>query len=602
MGTTGAARTRGDFDVVRYRVRLLPARHEIEVSMEVPFAAATEGTIALETPTWVPGDYEFVPYGRDVFGVRAADAATGAPLRVRRSGWQGYAISGVTGDVTVTYTGYCSSWDFSEACGIVGESTAVLTGARYLRVPSHPGPCAVAYELPAGWAVHHPSGAEELGEHEWLYPSYEILLDTPVSFGDFRMIVRDVRGTPFHFVFLDSTIGSDGEVEEFTERVDAAAATFHDVFGSFPFEDYTFVCSVNPNAQWGLEHLTSTMVGLGPDVFTNPDQNATGVRVCAHELFHAWNVRRLRPAPLGDLDLAGGSFTEGLWLAEGFTRYYEFLSCTRANVYTPAQFFSAVVNYYRHLEALPAYERVSPVDASLASFLNHSDKYPGRVNDAIDYYDAGMLIAFATDVLLRTETPLESLDTAFAAFYEEFAGRGTGYTPETVRDFFEQLHPGSGKLAYVAATTPGALPVVDALVRLGFEVHHAPVPALGVVFLNDGAPTIYGVLDDSPAAAEGLASEDVIAAVDGRPFELPALEWAVAHSPTVEIEVWRGNERLHRAVAPEARERIARLVWKGDGAQAALVSRWLGRPFDLPPGSDVPLDFYENFHGVETVV
>ncbi|MFN2586813.1 MAG: hypothetical protein ABR613_01665 [Actinomycetota bacterium] len=359
---------------------------------------------------------------------------------------------------------------------------------------------------------------------------------------------------------------------------------------------------MNPNAQWGLEHLTSTMVGLGPDVFTNADQNATGVRVCAHELFHAWNVRRLRPAPLGDLDLTGGNFTEGLWVAEGFTRYYEFLSCTRAGVYTPAQFFSAVVNYYRHLEALPAYERVSPVDASLASFLNHDDKYPGRVNDAIDYYDAGMLIAFATDVLLRTETPLESLDTAFAAFYKEFAGRGAGYTPETLRDFFEQLHPGSGKLAYAAATAPGALPVVDALVRLGFEVHHGQVPTLGVVFLNDGAPTIYGVLDDSPAAAAGIASEDVIAAVDRRPFELPTLEWAVGHSRSVEIEVWRGNERLQRTVAPEPRDRIARLVWKGDGAQTALVARWLGQPFDLPPGTGVPLDFYENFHGVETVV
>src|SRR5690606_24970521 len=141
-------------------------------------------------------------------------------------------------------------------------------------------------------------------------------------------------------------------------------------------------------------------------------QFATGIRVCAHELFHAWNVRRLRPAPLGQLahHLEDGSFTEGSWLAEGFTRYYELLLSARVGAYNPDPFFSAVAGYDHHLSAQPAYQRVSATDSSLATYLNHA-KYPGRVNNSIDYYDKGMLIAFALDVQLRGRG--QSLDSAF---------------------------------------------------------------------------------------------------------------------------------------------------------------------------------------------
>jgi predicted metalloprotease with PDZ domain len=367
---------------VHYTVRVLPARHEIEVAMTIP-AEVARGRVRLQTPTWVPGDYAFAPFARDVFSIGAV-GADGQELAVERDGWQGFAVEGAGDGIHVGYTAYCGSWESSEACGILGDRVGVLTGARYLDVADADGPRIVSYELPDGWSHHHPSAGRQLDDHTWEYPSYEVLLDTPVVIGDFTLVTRTVRGTPFHHVHLDRAVGFDSGIERFVEDVDAVARAYHDMFGSFPFEDYTFVCSSNSNVDWGLEHLTSTMVGLEPGMFTDQDVRRTAVRVCAHELFHAWNVRRLRPAPLDRLDFERGSFSEGLWVAEGFTRYYEFLSCARAGVYTPQQFLSAVVNYYRHLVALPAYERVSAVDSSLASFLNHDQRFAGHVNNTID--------------------------------------------------------------------------------------------------------------------------------------------------------------------------------------------------------------------------
>jgi predicted metalloprotease with PDZ domain len=144
---------------------------------------------------------------------------------------------------------------------LVDDRFAVILGARYLFAPAHVGACEVHYRLPEGWQVHHPSGARRLGpEAAWEYPSYEILLDTPVVFGRFDTLRRDVSGTPFYFVFLDRAVGFESESGRFADAVARVVEAFHGIFGAFPFDDYTFVLSLNPNNDWGLEHLTSTMV------------------------------------------------------------------------------------------------------------------------------------------------------------------------------------------------------------------------------------------------------------------------------------------------------------------------------------------------------
>jgi predicted metalloprotease with PDZ domain len=583
-----------------YHVHVTPTRHEIEMELRLQGEVA-RGAVHVEVPTWVPGDYEFQTFGRDVFDVRATNHGSDAALPVRRDGWAAYRIEGGAGDVLVRYRAMCSSNDFSEGCGIVDDENGVLLGTRYLFSPAHRGACRVTYTLPAGWRIHHPSGAKRVDASTWEYPSYEILVDTPVVMGTFDCVTRKVRGTDFYHVFLTRGVGYSSQVEAFVDELVKVAEFYHDMFGSFPFADYTYVFSLNPTADWGLEHLTSTMIGLGPDVFTDPDQRSIGIRTCAHELFHAWNVRRLRPSPLDDIHFERGDFTAGLWVAEGFTRYYEFLSCTRTGVYTPDQFFSSVVNYYRHLAVLPAYARVTATDSSLATYLNH-EKYPGRVNDAIDYYDKGMVIAFDLDAALRTEVPGGSLDRAFRKFYEAFVGVGKGYTTADVVDFFKEIHPGLGAQIAREAETTGALSIVEKLERLGFRVADESIPYAGIVLQNDTGPALYSVLDTSPAGASGLAAEDVITTVEGYPFSLTALKWAIAHQATVTLGVLRGNQPRTYAVAVGRRTQIGTLTWVGTPEQAARIADWLGRPFAPAQGQNLPLDFYENFHGIETVL
>jgi predicted metalloprotease with PDZ domain len=110
------------------------------------------------------------------------------------------------------------------------------------------------------------------------------------------------------------------------------------------------------------------------------------------------------------------------------------------------------------------------------------------------------------------------------------------------------------------------------------------------------------VLDTGPAAASGIAPEDVLIAVDGVTFDPGALRWAIAHQDAVALSVARGNQTRTYQIPVGRRWQIGRLRWIGDDRQAGLIAAWLGHDFDPEPGQDFPLDFYSNVHGIETVI
>lgn len=583
---------------VQYRVRLLPRQQQLEVTVTAPEAGSSP---VFEVPTWVPGAYGFMKYGRDLFDVRAEDGQ-GRAIEVRREGWSGFRLSSECGPVTLRFRVSAADPAWGELAGFLGHDRGVLLGTRLPYLRGHAGPVTVRYELPEGWRLHHPAGAREIEPGLYEYPSYAVLLDTPVVVGDFELVTREVHGVPFHHVFLDRTWGFDTELDGFIDALVRVAEESHALFGSFPFEHYTWIFSFSPQFHWGLEHLSSTMIGLDGKTLIDPVERMRGVRVAAHELYHAWNVCRLKPAPLGRPDHVAGSFTEGLWVSEGLTRYYEFLLAVRAGELAPEDFLGNLINYYRHLIAIPAYERVTSVDSSLATFLNHN-RYPGSVNSTIDYYDKGMLIAFDMDAAMRCAERPTSLDEGFRAFYEAFAGVGDGFTQQQVRTFFEEWSPGLGELIARETEQVGGLSVPERLAQLGFEVRFEQVKYLGLVLKENAGPQIDNVLDTSPAGQSGIAPGDELVRIDGLPFDAKALKWLIGRGQPLELEVKRGHRFFSFRVTPGERQDVTGLVWNGSDAQLEKLRAWFKRPDWSPTaGQEMPLSAYENFHGIQTVL
>lgn len=581
-----------------YDVSVLPGPHQLEVA--ITFQNVPAGTLHLELPTWVPGAYGFMRYGRDLFGLAAEDGK-GAPLPLTREGLSGFKVEGAKDTVRVRYRACASDVSFGELAGVVEHHQAVLLGTRYLYAVGQAGPVTVRYRFPEGWAVHHPAGAEAVDKATFRYPSYAALLDAPVVAGAFETFERTAAGTTFHHVFLDRAVGFATEREGFLDGVMRVVEEARRVFGSFPFEHYTFIYTFNPLTQWGLEHANATMIELGEQSLIDPKQRRDAIRVCAHELFHAWNVCRLKPAPLGKPDHVRGSFPDALWVAEGFTRYYEFVLGARAQEITPEIFFSNVLNYYRYLEAMPAYPRVSAKDSSLSTFLNHS-KYPGSINNTVDYYDVGMLIAFDLDVLLRAHG--RSLDADFRAFYEAYVGKGDGFTSADLRGFLADRLREAGALLDAEVERGGALTTPEKLESLGFTLERGEVRELGLVLAKDEGPAIDNVLDTGPAAEAGLAAGDEIVRVDGLAFHAQSLRWLIAHAEEITLEVKRGHRFFTFQVRPRARAGVIQgLKWTGTEEKAQAIRAWLGREdFRPTAGQAFSIATYDNFHGVQTVI
>ncbi|MGC4113228.1 MAG: hypothetical protein QM765_00820 [Myxococcales bacterium] len=588
----------------RYLVRVLPERHELEVTLNLD--GATAGPLRLMTPTWVPGAYGFMKYGRDLFEVKAFDSKSRDELPIVRDGWSAFVVE-AKGAIEVRFKVGASDPAWGELVGLIGSDRALLLGTHLLFAPSLPGPCRVEYQLPAGWPMHHPASAKRLSERTFEYPSHAALLDTPIALGEYELRTREIGGVPFHFLFFEKALGFDQRIEAFLDALTRIAERCRDVFGSFPFRDYTFFFTFDPQAKWGLEHADGTTIALDDDTFVDDDSWARGLRVSAHELFHAWNVCRLKPSPLGKPDFERGSFPDALWVSEGVTRYYEFLLLVRAGVVSPQAFLSNVVNYWRQLSSHPAASRVSLADSSRATFLNHN-RYPGSVNATIDYYDAGMLVAFDLDVALRTSSHSqggrsEPLDAAFGEFYREFVGKGDGFTHAQAAAFFDARVPGLGARLDDKVLRPGTLSIVEALEKLGFKTVTGKNKVVGLVMAEKVPAEIANVLDDSPAGQAGLAPTDLVERVNGFAFKPKALAWAIANEPKVELQVKRGSRLVSFVLVPEPREQVVELRWEGTEAQAEAVRAWLGSTeFKPSPGERISLAAFENFHGIQKVV
>ncbi len=588
--------------MLHYRVKVLPNEHALAVEMNVD---ATSDEIFLEVPTWVPGAYAFMRYGRDIVDVHAFDAASGSPALVERQGWNAFRVDAGKKRIKVTYKVFVVDPAWGELVGIVGTDQAVLLATRLFFVRGErSAPCRVTYDLPEKWAFHHPSGAKKIDERTYEYPNYEVLLDTPVVCGTFEKITRTIFGTPFHFIFLERATGFAKKSEELVDALVRVSAACEKIFGAFPFDDYSFVMSSDPRAHWGLEHGSATMIGIGEDVFVDPEARLQCIRVAGHELVHAWNVKRLKPKPILDLDLSKGSFTDGLWVAEGFTRYWEMLIAVRANEMSPARFFSNVVNYYRYLAARPAYARTSPSDSSRATFLNHH-RYPGAWNSSIDYYDAGMLVAFDIDATLRRAKTPSSLDESFVAFYSEFLARG--FCGADARAFFASRDAALEPLLAREVDGAGALSTIEQLEAIGFAVARSNVARAGLVLEKNVGPRIIDVLEGSAAAVSGLAPDDEIVKIEDAAFHVAGLKWLIKNESAFAITVRRGARFFTFDISPELRADVTKLTWRGTSGDADRLKKWLDREdLDFGSGSssgaEIPLTWYDNFHGVDAAI
>jgi len=212
------------------------------------------------------------------------------------------------------------------------------------------------------------------------------------------------------------------------------------IFGGLPYEHYTFIVHLQPNIGGGLEHLNSTTLQANPYTFKPRKEYVKFLGLAAHEYFHLWNVKRIRPQALGPFDYEHENYTRALWISEGFTDYYGQQLLRRAGLTTVTEYLENLASDLAEYEQTPGRQEQSAEAASFDAWIKYYRPDENTPNSAISYYTKGALLGWLLDFEIRTRTGgRKTLDDVMRYLYENYALRGMGFPEPGLKGIFEKV-------------------------------------------------------------------------------------------------------------------------------------------------------------------
>ncbi len=522
---------------IRYEVSLAhPEQHQFHVTMTIPDVT---GEVNVQMPAW-NALYQIRDFSERVQRVVAFAGSERAPIeKIDKQTWR---IRG-DGAIKIQYAIY---WDeVGPFASQLNSEHAFINPAMILFYVANRRSEAVHIampDVPELWLVAGASvqGMESMGGARNFFgdaASYDELADGPIEAGKFEEFqLTGIK--PEIWVVIHGDNWKRKEVEEDLKRICQYELKLMD---GAPFERYTFILHIGKGAGGGgMEHANSTAIGVSSDEYLPG--------VAAHEFFHLWNVKRIRPASLEPVDYAKEQYTRALWFAEGVTNTYGAYTLVRSGIWSKEQFYADLGAQITELENRPANRWQSAEQSSLDAWL---EKYPlyNQPEYSISYYTKGQVLGDLLDILIRDRTENEkSLDDVLRAMNTDFAKQGKTYRDSLDARLTVEKIAGSsfeeffGK--YVAGIEPFPYQRVLALAGLELRIQEHQRPALGFTAARDatGALVVQSVAADGPAALADLRVGDTILAWNRGEVPRRTDRWLREQKPGDLLKLWVGRE------------------------------------------------------------
>ena len=493
-----------------------PWTHLLEVEMRVRWTQMPE-RIELKMPVWTPGSYLVREFARHLQDFSAKDAAGNqlAWRKINKNTWQ--VDSKTAKEIWVTYRIYANELtvrtnELNDQHAFWNNTATLLFVKDQLKARS------TVKVFPYGnWKIATGLPAVADSPNTFVAENYDILYDSPFEVSDFNEISFEVGGKKHRIV-----ITGEGNYDLKKLAADTAKIVeeSYKIFGEMPYNDYTFI--INLRGGGGLEHLNST--ALQTDRFSfKPESRYKGfLGLIAHEYFHVWNVKSIRPDVLGPFDYENENYTKLLWVAEGGTAYYEGILLRRAGLLTEKEFLETKASQIQQLQQIPGRFETSLEEASFDAWIKYYRQDENAVNNQISYYDKGEVVNMMLDITIRTASGgAKSYDDVWRYLYSEFSKKGKNYTPEdfqkaaeqaagkSLADFFDKYVRGTAEIDYTGILNGIGLQLTakesgKSKAYIGAEMNQ-----------NNDRLTIRTIAAGTPAYEQGLNTGDQIVAVDG---------------------------------------------------------------------------------------
>jgi predicted metalloprotease with PDZ domain len=578
-----------------------PNTHLVDVTLSVDALMGASADFAM--PDWAPGSYSIENYAANVQRFRA-HTAEGRELVWRKTDSQTWRIdlAGATA-VTIDYQVYLNT--LQNNVGHYDDRHAFIAGPAtwmYL-VGGKERPIELSIDVPSGWKVA--TGMEHTSDHTFRAENYDWFADAPLEISNFTEKDFVALGSTYHVIFHD-VMGGKGTAQFTTDLqkiVETIVPIFQPVAGSgaqaAPFKDYYFLFHVWPRTGGGLEHLNSTQINFSKDMDSTTPVPGRGtdytlkLYISSHEFFHAWNVKRLRPRPLGPFDYSQMVHTPSLWISEGLTSYYGTLAIARAGLTTPQQYLDDIAKLITDYEKLPGRTERSIEDTSWDTWFFGNKvivQDNNLLNTSYSYYNGGQIMGHILDFAIRQDTHNQkSLDDWMRLLYSRFALPKPGFEPDDavhaaseiagqdVSDIFRRYISGKDPIPYETYFAYAGISVEK---KIDSTKSWA---GLALTKQDNGTSTIRNVTPGSPAESSGLDKDDLIIALDGRATtstdDVEALISAYKPGVTVRVMVQRlGQMReFPLTLAPNPYYTYSLKPMEHPTAQQqAIYNSWLG--------------------------
>jgi predicted metalloprotease with PDZ domain len=468
--------------------------------------------LEVSLPVWSPGWYVIENYAKNILRFRVSEPR-GRQLRpalVRKQTWR-IDTRGIS-HITIEF-------DYRAAVLAANQSRiaadyAFFTGTQLFLLPEghRSTPSVVRFDVPSGWKIA--SGLDETADATvFTAPDYDTLVDQPTLMGQFDVSRFTVDGKPHDLVVNPPGAYTAEKARALAGHLAKLAETQGRIFGGLPYRKFVYFyffrtaeasCAV-------LEHQNSFVALWTPDALPLPDDM---VGQAAHEFFHVWNVKRIRPVQLWPYDYARETETPLLWVSEGFTSYYTALTRYRAGFGDARSFVGDVARPIAEVEGNEARRYISAADASMSTWIGYNNPPPFSVN----YYTQGANLAALLDLSIRHDTRGSSgLDDVMRALFTDFYQRGRGFSTGDLIRVIDRITRGSyGDFfrQYVSGTD---VPPYDTILGYaGYKLERTTrkLPNLGVNLNERGQVTGVHDVGKTP-----LQAGDVVLSIDGQTLE-----------------------------------------------------------------------------------
>lgn len=506
---------------VLYEVSLKDREAHI-LHVEMHYRSTDKGR-EFQLPVW-NALYQIRDFAQFVSNVRYVDeiGEVEPALKLDKTTWR---VEGDGGCSVVSYEIYANQQGPFGAQ--LNEEHAFLNWAQVLMYPVDGRNLSFSIRLkdvPAGWRVRD-GGIFKFADHgdgvTATAPNYDTLVDAPIEIGEFAQKDFTDGGATYHLVFHAAP--GEYKPEELIETVQKIVHAETEWMQDRPFTEYTFLYHFpEGQAGGGMEHAYSTAIDVSATrLAENPLSFAS---VTAHEFFHLWNVKRIRPQSLEPIDYTRENYTRSLWFSEGVTSTVSDWMLVRSGLIDGKQFLERLARQIAELERRPAHRVQSVEESSLDAWL---EKYPyyNSPNRSVNYYNKGQLVGVMLDLEMREHSQgRKCLRDLFQYLNENYAKRGA-YFPDSMgiemaaeavaggdfEPFFERYVSGTADLPYDEFLKTVGLQVIR-------RASKVPDSGFGIArSVGRSAPTVSRVDPAGPAELAGLAVGDVIDELNGKP-------------------------------------------------------------------------------------